>query len=502
MGRRCRLARSLLIALMGYVPGLSAQQYCMSGTVTTAPGNTFQVGDNIAVTANIKAATPPCTATSPLPGETQTVCTSQSILLDITSGAGHWTNALPNTGGGSLSATGISYPSSMVNQTLITLVESSELSPLPSSPGSNVSLAVAFSITYSAANLVAGGILPAAFPSPADVQAAAAAGSYAYFAVTDGSYSSYSISYTGQTCANPSLRILRDATDITDTTVGPPRPPQSVVVGQKIALTASLPTGAVLSPGQSWMVQGTTVGGFVVSFGRTSTGKVTEPDFTNASTIFYWTTPGTYQVTLSCTLSNGQTEMVHALFAVDGPTSPSVMTSLGTVLISNILLGFGNPAGVQGITFTSYVTHLPPSTDGAPLWVQLVDQLSIISTDFLGVQQSCLVSGGVLDTRYPAQIGPDESDSPGIVGLLQPLYAEVDFTFMARMYLMWDPLLPTGCTTGRDCTSIPVPLGFTSWGFSAVAQQGLTHEWSSSGSGSASNFEAGTTYPEWNKVVH
>ena len=209
MGRRFRLACSRLIALMGYASGLTAQQYCMSGTVTTAPGNTFQVGDNIAVTVNIKPANVSCTTTTPLAGETQTGCTTTSpFTVDITSGGRHWTNAPPNTGGGTFSATGFSYPSYMVNNTLITLVEASELSPFPSSPGSDSVLAVAFSLTYSAANLVAGGILTAALPSPADVQAASATGSYVYFAVTNASYSSYSISYTGQDCALPPVTIL------------------------------------------------------------------------------------------------------------------------------------------------------------------------------------------------------------------------------------------------------------------------------------------------------
>jgi hypothetical protein len=60
---------------------------------------------------------------------------------------------------------------------------------------------------------------------------------------------------------------------------------------------------------------------------------------------------------------------------------------------------------------------------------------------------------------------------------------------MAKMYLTWKPNLPA---------SIPVPLGFTSWELSAVAQRDqLTGSWTPSGLGSASGFQASVVYPHW-----
>jgi hypothetical protein len=84
--------------------------------------------------------------------------------------------------------------------------------------------------------------------------------------------------------------------------------------------------------------------------------------------------------------------------------------------------------------------------------------------------------GGVLDNdEYPyhSVISANAAgDTPYTV--LTPLFSEVERTFMARMFLMWDPTIPNGCAPGSTCTSIPIPLGHLPWQFSAVAVQNVT----------------------------
>jgi hypothetical protein len=289
--------------------------------------------------------------------------------------------------------------------------------------------------------------------------------------------------------------ILRDGiTNITGTT-------QPVVVGQRIMLTASLPTGAALAAGQPWSIEGTTVGGFVVSPSPDDpeTGQTTKADFTQISTAFYWVAPGTYQVTLLHTINNSQSASVQATFNVAGPTSPYVSTQLGQVMLLGTTLSFGNPDTVDaGIVFTPSA-NLSSTSGGMFQWVQLLDNDFATITDTSGFQLVCTdVSGGELDNSYPYHLDPPLAGTVGVTSDSpeQPLpsapYISENYTFMATMYLMWNPMLPS---------SIPVPLGMIKWQFEATAQEDTaTKIWAASGFGTTSGFQAATSYPEWTSV--
>jgi hypothetical protein len=310
-------------------------------------------------------------------------------------------------------------------------------------------------------------------------------------------------------------KILREGTtDITGTT-------QSVVVGQRIALTASLPAGATLAAGQPWTVLGTTIGGFVVTTVPRSplrgTGQAINPDFTQASTVFYWVDPGTFPVTLSCTLANGQSAQAQVTFDVAPPPSASVSSSVGTVSIDpgvidgvledNILHLYRShdpQCDLCGIVFTA----TPTIASGAYVWVQLIDEDLLLATTRRGDQLECEdTMGGELDNEYPYRglISNNVAwDGPETV--LTAGFSEVNQTFKARMFLMWDPTIPNGCTPGRTCTSIPIPLGYVSWQFSADAVQNVTWVVRSSDQ-SAKPFQSSTglpptlTYPQWSATA-
>jgi hypothetical protein len=103
-------------------------------------------------------------------------------------------------------------------------------------------------------------------------------------------------------------------------------------------------------------------------------------------------------------------------------------------------------------------------------------------------------------TGFPYGIGASVNDNPDFS--LQTSYGtqvtgvtEVnDSPFSATMYLLWS----SGLTN-----SIRVPLGSVSWQWSRDATYSAqTQTWTlKSGSGSASAFIAGSSYPSWNSKV-
>ena len=250
-----------------------------------------------------------------------------------------------------------------------------------------------------------------------------------------------------------------------------------------------------------------TVGGYSAD---NSSAHVLPLSLTTASTTFYWVVPGTFQVTLSCLLSNGQSASAQTTFSVSGPTSPAVTPQLGLVQITEntrsiwrlhiteYRLSFGNgyvdPAvpSITGIIFRASA-NLPPGDTGTFRWVQLLDEAKAVETTLWGSQTTCTdVSGGELDNSYPySPDGPATDDSPSWP--LSGLETEVDYAFKARMFLLWLSALPA---------SIPVPLGYTAWGFSGIAHRDFSLvEWDATGTRNASPFQEGVVYPEWTKVV-
>jgi hypothetical protein len=281
---------------------------------------------------------------------------------------------------------------------------------------------------------------------------------------------------SGNLNVNP--KILFDGTDITNTT-------QSVVVGQQIALSSSvpLPSGVTITS-QSWSVPGTTVGGF--NTGLTNGGPV-PTNFSQGSTTFYWVTAGNpLAVTFTAHLSNGQTGAASATFNVEGPSQTLVDTAFGTTNILNNKLYLGGSGTNIGIKFTP--SSIPPSGYANTfVFVQLLDNLTWTLTGSNG--HTCTWSG--LDSQYPYPYPPGittyTDDNPNIG--LSTAYTEESDNLSAHMYVMWS----SGLTS-----SIPVPLGYVSWHWYGDAKY-INGAWvvQSTSVVSANAFQASSSYPSW-----
>ena len=280
-------------------------------------------------------------------------------------------------------------------------------------------------------------------------------------------------------------------TNITNTT-------QSAVVGQQIALTASytLPSGITLNS-QSWSIPGTIVAGYSAS---SSSGSVATNVSTNQQSItFYWISSGNSQnVTFTLNLSDGSSPKATATFNVGGSTA-SMSTATGSVgIFAGPVLGFGP----TGIAFNPTVTT-PTGDSGQFKWVQLITNDTFTLTTTGGTVLTCVnvtvpstPSGTGLDTVYPYATGTSTSDSPNLI-LRSSAYNKEARSFSAQMYFLWDPALPAGCTPGATCTSIPVPLGYTSWAFSGTASYS-GGSWSiTSSSKTTPSWIPGSSYPTW-----
>jgi len=226
-----------------------------------------------------------------------------------------------------------------------------------------------------------------------------------------------------------------------------------------------------------------------------------------------------YNATYTYTLNNLSTSSVSVPFTVNGPTptgpvndaSPNgaFFTAIpGTVNVwpANLAFGGGKYPGLEfgndgktsiGMTFRATATA-PQARPGTFQWVQLITSSTVQTLSSPATPNGTLGTG--LDNWYP-YVANDPlagtNDSPGM-----PLVAFADANhtqlipmgegadiFGATMYLMWDPSLnadgsaclaasttqdpqtgkvnppvPSGCTG-----SIPVPLGYVNWGFSADA---------------------------------
>jgi hypothetical protein len=279
-------------------------------------------------------------------------------------------------------------------------------------------------------------------------------------------------------------------TNITNTT-------QSVVVGQQIVLYASyaLPSGVTVSS-QSWSVPGTIVAGYT---GSPSSGSVsTSVTLNQQSTMFYWVYAGSsLQVTFKLTLSDGTSPSATATFNVAGATVSKMSTPTGSVgIYAGPVLGYG-PVGIK---FSP--TPTTPSADSGQFeWVQLITTTTggTVKT-CINVTQPPTSSGTGLDTDYPFATGTSTQDSPSL-SLVSSSYSQEARSFSANMYLLWNPALPSGCTPGSSCTSIPVPLESVSWGWSGTASYSAGNWSRTSSSQTTPSWVAGTSYPIWSDLV-
>jgi len=294
-------------------------------------------------------------------------------------------------------------------------------------------------------------------------------------------------------------KILLDGQDVTGSV-------QNVVVGQRIALTASItvPGGTQISS-ESW--SGPDPAGTSGGFGNGSGGQ---PDATGGAelampsqtcqtsnpacpfTYYYVVTETSDQVGLSYTLSNQQQASSQVSFKVTGPSGnlkltanmPTDGSGVKVFLFhGNVALGTtGVPSGGAnpvGITFTANAT--PPSGYNQSFtWAQVISSLQDKYVNANGPFSVPPSPQSGIDHAFPyANASPTTTnDTPNT--LLPSIYGEGWRSFTATMYLMWDPALPNGCTpakidphtlvaTPSNCTSIPVPLSSVQWHWSGCA---------------------------------
>ena len=316
------------------------------------------------------------------------------------------------------------------------------------------------------------------------------------------------------TTSCPDLRILRDAVDITDTTV-------SVVVGERISLSLeSNPLGDDPTDIQ-WSIGGNRIANFVVNgTGPTgaSTGTVTQ--LTNLSTpdiVFYWINAGQgFDVSVTASVF-GAILTKHAYFNVVAPSNATPTVTLptnGQLNINNLTdcsggqpapsMVFGNISGANpGCTYSGQagIIFTPPTTNnptGTFFFVQLVtgDNITYSRT---GATLTCTATNTPgLDGRYPYQGVQAQAVNDAPFNPLPSTYTNSTRQFAATMYLMWQ---------SNTTNSIPVPMGSVAWSFSGETSQPApnTNSWSTpTGSGSAQTFvpaSGASSYPQWSALL-
>ncbi len=273
-------------------------------------------------------------------------------------------------------------------------------------------------------------------------------------------------------------------TDVTDTTT-------QAVVGQRITLSATSPDMA--GDSYAWDVKGATVGKFTTtcppSDGYSYCGGPEAPDFTRKSPTFYWYLPGTYDVNYSYTHTDGTPAKATATFQVVGPLAANIQTTLGLTQVLNntqtspqttlpadsefhypkgYIISCGYYFETPCIDFNSSAdtSNVPPSLGGIPIngtftWVQLLyENTLIINGSPRPDPHIPSLQYPALDNFFPYSENSETDDSPFFKWLATD--TEVTRKFLARMYLMWQPV---GLSN-----SIPVPLGYVVWGFTEKAK--------------------------------
>jgi hypothetical protein len=253
--------------------------------------------------------------------------------------------------------------------------------------------------------------------------------------------------------------------DVTNTTV-------PVVVGQPIYLYA-IPGGTPAQP-KAWNVLGNPIGAYLlipnispvphcaeVTNAAPGCAEIAEPEFTQAFTKFYWTTPGTYSVQY-----NSVSGVATAAFSVSGPTSVQVNASatgpakIGPDPITKApVLFWGNYPTEGGIRISATAVQ-PAKQSGQFHWLQVITTNSLVHTSFRGVSLDCPLGVG-LDNYF---FYPAKTTDPGAIkdkSMDDSPYFALDShdetetrTMQAKTFLMWQPTI-------QD--SIPVALGYTEW---------------------------------------
>ena len=315
---------------------------------------------------------------------------------------------------------------------------------------------------------------------------------------------------------------------------------QAVVVGQRIAFTACLPSIVPLAEvaSQVWTYPAALAQNAVGGYNPTATNNqqvisISAPNCSGAQAFcdfptFYWVVPGLaqaqYTFTYTYTLKNGGGSAASTIgFQVTGPTATgangafltaqvgpppqganpaqivSVWPPQGTNPNTRLELGDGEGGVSAGITFT--VAAQAPNNAGL---------VPVRPGCYAGTNDSYLTNpaperrraGSPWQPRHgtrqlvpvppsPSTTGNRRSTSRRLIFVLRDQegnvmnarIAEAVFAFSANMYVMWDPALPgsnqSTCAAASNvprngqsnpqpstCTgSIPVPLGYATWGF-------------------------------------
>ena len=295
--------------------------------------------------------------------------------------------------------------------------------------------------------------------------------------------------------------------NVISTTDGSDPPVQNVVVGQQIVLTTTPTTTAYEGNpvSQQWTVGPTNIGGYPAS---TAGASVTPTTLSQPTLTTYWVYPGTaipvtYKYCVKILFTQGADPVkqcslpANASFTVTGGGTISNIP-FGALTYEQLIPCLGNvrpPLGSPTAPFVVYgnttgwncAALYPGSTygisfqpSGAPSggtysYVQLINKDNPTSSDATS-SSGCAYSQGV-DKTYPYQAiipftdPPQAEDAPA--DDLIPGYVETR-TFNATMFLLWTP---------PGSGSIPVPLGYQSWGFSGGASQDITGAWSATTNG-------------------
>lgn len=188
-----------LVVFVSFGPNLVAQQYCVSGAITSVPicsGCSFVIGQPAAMTFAVQPGSINCASTSISSSCSATATFSAQI------GGLYWTGQnLQISSSGTVSFSAFTAPG-ISAYTRVVLMGSGTLSPAPSPAPAYLPLSGAISLPSFPGNLLVNGALPAALPSP---QAVAASSSGASFNAS--SAGSALFSYTGQNCATSSSTL-------------------------------------------------------------------------------------------------------------------------------------------------------------------------------------------------------------------------------------------------------------------------------------------------------
>ena len=217
----------------------------------------------------------------------------------------------------------------------------------------------------------------------------------------------------------PTTTILFNGTDVTNKTT-------NVIVGQQIALTASISGGVSISQ-QNWAIGGTYVGGFTNASGTcptnppaptASTGTTCSPATTGANVTYYFTDSGN-NVTASyfAVGSDGTNYSAQTSFNIVKPLADTSFSADAKPIVINALdqtgyatdtapgymalrYGLGSSSIPSGITFLpNYLT--PDGYSGTIQWVQVLNTNTVVRTPAGSSHPGTLNCMGELDGPYP-----------------------------------------------------------------------------------------------------